>query len=438
MRVSVIGCGYVGLVAGACFADAGNDVVVMDIDEDKIAGLAQGHIPIFEPGLAELVQSSAKAGRLSFTTDTSAAVSEADVVFLAVGTPSAPDGAVDMQYVEAAATAVGKALTRYTVLVNKSTVPVGTQKRVTELVRAVTKQPFDVVSNPEFLKEGAALADFHKPDRVVIGSESPRAIEIMRTLYAPFMRREERLLVMDPASAELTKYACNAMLATRISFMNELARLCDVFGADIHRIRRGMGTDRRIGPDFLYASLGYGGSCFPKDVQALMTMGHVTNQPMRIVTAVHQANVAQREAMFARILHHFGGSLHGKRLGVWGLAFKAKTDDVRDSAAITVVQRLIGAGAEVVVHDPAAIETARVILGTRATYAERMYDAVEGVDALVVCTEWQEYRMPDLARLESTMRGNVIFDGRNLYDIERFRGTGLHYFSIGRPAHIPE
>jgi len=439
MKLAVIGSGYVGLVAGVCFSDTGNDVTMVDIDPDRIDMLRQGQLPIYEPGLGEILGRNAAEGRLTFTSDLSSAVSDSDVVILAVGTPSSPDGRVDMQWMDTAAEQVARAITGYTVIVTKSTVPVGTHKRMTDIIASGTDIEFDYVSNPEFMKEGSAVGDFMKPDRVILGLNGNRALQVMRHLYAPFMRRGDRILVMDPASAELTKYACNAMLATRISFMNELSQMCDHFDADITHIRRGMGTDHRIGPDFLYPSLGYGGSCFPKDVQGMIAMGRSANRPVRVVEAVHLANVEQREAMFDRIKHYFGNRLGECKIAVWGLAFKARTDDVRESPAITIVQRLIGAGASLAVHDPQAMGTAKTILGDKQIeYCPHMYDALKDADALVVCTEWQEFRTPDFARMAGLMAGNVIFDGRNLYDLEWIANTPFRYYSIGRPAVNPK
>jgi UDPglucose 6-dehydrogenase len=432
MKISVMGAGYVGLVAAACFADTGNDVSMVDIDERRIARLRSGKLPIFEPGLLEIVLRNAEAGRLTYTTEIGPSVAGAEVVILAVGTPSSPDGSVDMSWIDAVAEQVGRSLEGYTVVATKSTVPVGTSERITRILRSVSDASFDYVANPEFLKEGAALSDFQKPDRVIIGTDSVRAQKLMRQLYAPFMRRNDRLLFMDVTSAELTKYACNAMLATRISFVNELARLCESVGADITAIRRGMGTDPRIGPDFLYPSLGYGGSCFPKDIQALIHMGALNDSPMTVVASVHSANLEQRERMYSRILAHFDGDITGKRIGVWGLAFKARTDDVRHSPAITVVQRLVEAGATVAAHDPEALENARLELGDTVAYCDRMYDALTDADALLICTEWQQYQTPDFERMAAAMAGSVIFDGRNLYNPEWIEGKGLTYYSIGR------
>jgi UDPglucose 6-dehydrogenase len=435
MRLAVIGSGYVGLVAGACFSNTGNDVTLVDVDPRKIEMLQQGRTPIYEPGLADLIQRNAAEQRLAFTADLPSAVAGAEVVILAVGTPAAPDGTVDMQYIEAAARQVARALTGYTVVITKSTVPVGTHRRLTELMSAETDQPFDYVANPEFLKEGAAVSDFLKPDRVIVGLTGERALTIMRHLYAPFMRRSERLLVMDPASAELTKYACNCMLATRISFMNEMARLCDHYGANVDLVRQGMGHDQRIGPDFLYASLGYGGSCFPKDVRALISFGRAAKQPIRIVEAVHAVNELQREEAFQRVSRHFDDKLAGRKFAIWGLAFKAGTDDVRESAAIALAQRLLGAGASLAVHDPQALDTARAALGDRdVAYCRHMYEVLPRADALIVCTEWPEYRSPDFGRVRQALKQPLIFDGRNLYDLKWMADLRFDYVSVGRPA----
>lgn len=435
LKLAVIGAGYVGLVAGTCFSDAGNHVVVVDTNAERVAALGRGEIPIYEPGLSELVTRNVKAARLSFTTDVADAVPEAEVVILAVGTPSAPDGKVELAYIHQAARDVARAMKGFTVLVTKSTVPVGFHKELAAIVESETDEPFAVVSNPEFLKEGSAVRDFMGPDRVVIGSDDPRAIDAMKHLYSAFMRRSDRLIVMDPTSAELTKYACNAMLAARVSFMNEVSQLCDHFGADVSDVRVGMGSDPRIGPHFLYASLGYGGSCFPKDVSALVSMGRGANIPMRLVEATQMANAEQRERFFERIRHHFDGQLHDKRIAVWGLAFKARTDDIRESAAITLVERLVGSGASVLAHDPKAMANAKQRLGDRTiAFVEDEYEALAEADALVICTEWREYRSPDFARIREAMKGDVIFDGRNLYDLDRMRGTGLRYESIGRPT----
>jgi UDPglucose 6-dehydrogenase len=438
VKLTVIGSGYVGLVAGACFSSTGNDVTLVDIDQNKIEGLRRGVIPIFEPGLDDLVVENHEKGRLHFTTDLARAVDGADVVILAVGTPPRDDGSVDMTYINTAARQVGEALTDYAVIVTKSTVPVGTHKRIEEIVRAVTDVPFDYVSNPEFLKEGAAVNDFLKPDRVILGLEGDRPLKIMRQLYTPFMRQGERILVMDRASAELAKYACNAMLASRISFMNELARLCHDVGADIEHIRRGMGSDPRIGRQFLYPSLGYGGSCFPKDVQALSHLAKENGQTLRIVDGTHAANQQQRQWMLDRITNGLGGNVAGKKVAIWGTAFKANTDDVRESPAIDLISALVDGGATVSAYDPQAAETAAKALGDRTVqWATDMYGPLEGADALVVCTEWPEFRTPDFRRMAALMKVALLFDGRNLYDLEWVVERGFTYHSVGRPSVSP-
>jgi UDPglucose 6-dehydrogenase len=438
MRVAVVGAGYVGLVTGACLSQTGNEVTMVDADADRVATLAAGRMPFYEPGLEELIARNRETGRLSFTTDVAGAVAKAEVVFLAVGTPSLPDGQVDMQAMEAATRQVAEAMTAYVVIVMKSTVPVGTHERIRRMIAQVTRAPFDYVSNPEFLKEGAAVADFQKPDRVIVGLTSDRALRTMRHLYAPFMRRSDRLLVMDPSSAELTKYACNAMLATRVSFMNDLAVLSERVGADIEMVREGMGTDSRIGPDFLFPSLGFGGSCLPKDIRALVAMGRMHNHPMRIVEAADLVNQEQRESMFKRIQNHFGGRLSGRRFAVWGLAFKARTDDVRESAALVLVQRLVGAGATVAAHDLKAMDNAKAILGeSHVRYSGDMYEALREADALVICTEWQQYRTPDFGRMKALLITPLIFDGRNLYNLDWMADVGFEYHSVGRPVVRP-
>lgn len=437
MKVHVIGSGYVGLVSGACFASVGNDVVLVDIDKEKIRTLKEGKSPIFEPGLEEMLLANIDAGRLTFSTDTTASVSDADVVFLAVGTPSAEDGSVDLSALMAAAADVARGISNYTLIVTKSTVPVGTSRKLNAWMREHTTVPFDVASNPEFLKEGAAVGDFLNPDRVVVGTDSERALETLRRLYGPFMHREDRLIAMDPTSAELTKYACNAMLATRISLMNELTALCESVGADIRKIQHGVGTDRRIGRDFLYASLGYGGSCFPKDVRALLSMRKDHARPMQLVQATYDVNLRQQRRFFDRISAAFGGDLNGVRVMIWGLAFKARTDDVRESASMTVVKHLLDGGAQVTVHDPKAMDTARALLGDRVTYAADPYLGAQGADLLVIGTEWKDYRMLQLARLAECMKGRLIFDGRNLYDAALFEGSDFTYHSIGRPSVLP-
>jgi UDPglucose 6-dehydrogenase len=435
MRITVIGTGYVGLVAGACFADTGNEVVCVDQDQAKIANLHQGIIPIYEPGLETLVERGVAQKRLTFTTDTDAAVKSAEIVFLAVGTPSAPNGDVDLQYVKAAVREIGAAMNGYKLVVNKSTVPVGSQKTVTEWLAAATKHPFDVVSNPEFLKEGTALDDFLKPDRVVIGTEKEEVYRKMAELYAPFVRQGNPVIWMDPVSAEITKYACNAFLATRISFMNELSILCEKAGGDIEEVRRGMTSDVRIGKHFLYAGVGYGGSCFPKDVKALMATGRQHGVELGIVTAAEEANARQKKHLAAKVRAHFKGDVKGKTFCVWGLAFKPNTDDMREAPALVVIEDLIAAGAKIRAFDPVAMEVTRKQFGTRdgqVTYCESAYDAAQGADALLLVTEWNEFRHPDFARVKAALRSPIIFDGRNAYNPATLEQQGFTYFGIGR------
>jgi UDPglucose 6-dehydrogenase len=431
LKIAVIGTGYVGLVTGTCLAESGNHVTCVDVDPGKIATLKAGGIPIYEPGLEELVVRNAREQRLHFTTSLTEAMVGTDVAFIAVGTPPGETGEADLSHVLAAARDLGRCIERYTVVVNKSTVPVGSAERVTEVVREVARGPFDVVSNPEFLKEGSAIDDFMRPDRVVVGVSSERARALMAELYAPFVRTEQPILFMDPRSAELTKYAANAMLATRISFMNDVAALCDRLGCDVDQVRRGMGSDRRIGFPFLFPGVGFGGSCFPKDVRAVMTMARHLGLDFDLLRAVERVNERQKRLMFEKATKHFG-SLAGKRFGVWGLAFKPKTDDLREAPALTLIQLLTGAGAEVSAHDPVAADGARRILGSHVQIAGDMYAAAEGADALFLVTEWNEFRVPDLARLKRVMRGHVLFDGRNVWDAAKARAAGFAYHGVGR------
>jgi UDPglucose 6-dehydrogenase len=432
MRIAIIGTGYVGLVAGTCFADSGNDVVCVDIDERKIQRLQAGEVPIYEPGLEELIKKNARERRLSFTTNLDEAVAAAQAVFIAVGTPEGESGDADLQYVLAAAEQVGRAMRQYTVVVDKSTVPVGTADKVREAIARVTRCEFDVVSNPEFLKEGAALDDFLKPDRVVIGADTERARRLMGELYAPFVRTENPILFMDTRSAELTKYAANAMLATRISFMNDIATLCEKVGADVDFVRKGLGADRRIGYPFLFPGVGYGGSCFPKDVKALVATAREFGLELDLLRAVERTNERQKRLLVHKALKHFGGSLAGRTFGVWGLAFKPKTDDMREAPAIEVIEGLLGKGAKVVVHDPVASQVAKRYFGDRVRFAEVPYEVLEGADALFVVTEWNEFRHPDFGRMKALMKTPVIFDGRNVYDPARLRELGFTYHGIGR------
>lgn len=434
MRLCVIGTGYVGLVAGACFADTGNHVVCVDLDAEKVARLRRNEIPIYEPGLEEIVSRNQAAGRLQFQTELGTAVSDADVVFIAVGTPQGDDGAADLRYVRAAADTIADHLHGYTVVVNKSTVPVGTAQMVFDRIRARTQADFAVVSNPEFLKEGDAVQDFLKPDRIVIGAEDGRARDVMRRLYDPFQRSGERLIFMDPLSAEMTKYACNAMLATRISFMNEVARLCEAVGADVEQVRRGMGSDPRIGRKFLYPGVGFGGSCFPKDLAALVNTGKQYQVDMEVLRAVIGVNQRQKHRLVERVQEHFGQDLSGKTFAVWGLSFKPETDDMREAPSLTIIEGLLAAGARVRASDPIALENARGLLPAVVTLVSDEYEALQGADALLVVTEWKPYRTPDFGRVAAQLRTPVIFDGRNLYDPRDMKERGFAHYAIGRPA----
>ena len=432
MKVAVVGTGYVGLVVGACLAETGNDVSCADVDAGKIDGLKQNRLPIYEPGLEPLVARNQREGRLQFTTDVGAAIERSDIVIIAVGTPPDEDGSADLQHVLAVARAIGQHMNGPKTVITKSTVPVGTAEKVRAEVAKHTKTPFHVCSNPEFLKEGAAVEDFMKPDRLILGVDSDESAKLLEELYAPFVRTGNPLIFMDLPSAEMTKYAANAMLATRISFMNQIARLCEAVGADVSLVRKGIGTDRRIGPAFLFPGPGYGGSCFPKDVQALIRIGQDRKVPLDILDAVEAANERQKARLFEKLRGHLDGKLAGTEIAVWGLAFKAETDDVRESPALVVIEALLAAGAKVRAHDPAAIETARRHLGERVTYAGHAYDALAGADALVIVTEWLEYRNPDFARMKQLMRRPLIVDGRNLYEPERLARLGFTYDSIGR------
>ncbi len=437
MNISIVGTGYVGLVAGACFADSGHRVICVDCDERKVRKLCNNEIPIYEPGLSEIVVRNQKSGRLIFTTDLASAVQRSRIVFIAVGTPQASDGSVDLSAILDVANTIGRAMDGYRVVVMKSTVPVGTHKKVAEAIRLKTDHPFDYVSNPEFLKEGAAVEDFTRPDRVVIGATNPAVVEIMRELYASFMRRDERILVMDPASAEMTKYAANAMLATRISFMNEIAGLCERVGADVESVRRGIGSDSRIGSAFLFAGVGYGGSCFPKDVTALESMGKAVGQKMHLVSAVQEVNARQRLLFAKRVIDFFGSARDKATLAVWGLAFKSWTDDVRESPAITAIRMFLDHGMRIRAHDPEAMETARAELGDAVTMCNDAYSAVEAADALVVFTDWPQFRTPDFDLISAKLRRKVLFDGRNLYDPQALARKGFQYCCIGRPGVAP-
>ncbi len=433
MKMSVVGTGYVGLVGGACFAESGNHVICVDNVERKIEMLRNGQIPIYEPGLAEIVLRNSAAGRLEFTTDLESAVRQTKVIFLAVGTPPAADGSADLSAILDVASTIGRVMDGYRIIVMKSTVPVGTHKLVSETIAAQTDHPFEYVSNPEFLKEGAAIDDFTKPDRVVIGAHDPEAIAIMKELHAPFMRKSERILVMDPASAEMTKYAANALLATKISFMNEVALLCEQFGADVELVRRGVGSDSRIGNAFLFPGVGYGGSCFPKDVSALIAMGEEAGRPMRIVEAVDDVNKRQRRVFAQRVIDHFGEACNRTRLAVWGLAFKSRTDDVRESPAIGAIHMFLERGMTVRAHDPEAMGEARLELGDSIEMCDDSYEALDGADALVLFTDWPKFRTPDFDEIAARLPSRLIFDGRNMYDPELLARRGFQYHCIGRP-----
>ncbi len=434
MNISVVGTGYVGLVVGACLAETGNTVCCADIDAKKIDGLLNNVLPIYEPGLEPLVERNQKEGRLSFTSVLQDAIASAEVLFIAVGTPPGEDGSADLKYVLQVASLVGRFMTREMVVVTKSTVPVGSAARIAAEVAKEAKFPFHVCSNPEFLKEGNAVDDFMRPDRVVLGIDSAHARRVMMEVYAPFVRTGKPILLMDISSAEMTKYAANGMLATRISFMNEIANLCDRLGANVDSVRRGIGSDSRIGQSFLFPGPGYGGSCFPKDVKALVRMGAECGVPLDVLAAVESANERQKRVLIQKIRCALGDELEGRRIALWGLAFKAGTDDMREAPSLTLIDSLLKEGASICAHDPAALEHARALFGNRIDYAETNYEALAGADALVVVTDWNEYRNPDFERVKRTLKQPVIVDGRNLYDVEKMRQLGVQYHSIGRPS----
>lgn len=445
MRLTIFGTGYVGLVTGTCFAEVGNDVVCVDVDEDKIACLNRGEIPIYEPGLEALVRKNQEAGRLRFTTDPDEAVRHAALQFIAVGTPPDEDGSADLRYVLEVARTIAERMDDYKVIIDKSTVPVGTADRVRAQVQEVLDArgvdvPFDVVSNPEFLKEGAAIDDFMKPDRIIVGTDNPRTAELLRALYSPFNRSHDRVLVMDVRSAELTKYAANAMLATKISFMNELANLAERLGADIEKVRIGIGSDTRIGYHFIYPGVGYGGSCFPKDVQALTRTAQEVDYEPKILLAVEEVNRRQKRLLFKKIECFFDGDLKGRTFALWGLAFKPNTDDMREAPSRVLMESLWEAGATVRAYDPQAMQECRRIYGDRPDLilCEHPEDVLEGADALVIVTEWQVFRSPDFERIRNTLKQPVIFDGRNIYDPVQMAKMGLHYIAIGRPIIPPQ
>ncbi len=432
MKITVIGTGYVGLVAGTCLADMGNDVICVDNNEDKIKQLENGIVPIYEPGLEELIKVNYREGRLTFTTDIDMAVKKSDVCFIAVGTPQGEDGSADLQYVLQVAKSIAKAMNGYKVIVDKSTVPVGTAEKVTALIKQYTTQPFDVVSNPEFLKQGNAVDDFLSPDRVIIGSNSDKATAIMQGIYAPFFRTGNRVIVMDVKSAEMTKYTANSFLATKISFMNEIANLCEKVGADAEMVRVGISTDTRIGNKFLFPGIGYGGSCFPKDVKALISIAEDNGADNSILKAVDNTNKAQRTVFLNKVLKHFDNNVEGKTFAVWGLAFKPKTNDMREAPAITVINELLKRGAKVQAYDPKAMDTAKFYFQDRITYTKSSYEALQDADALLLLTEWNEFRHPDMDRVKSLLNQPLIFDGRNQYNPERIEQRGFEYICMGK------
>lgn len=433
MKISVVGTGYVGLVTGTCFAETGNTVTCVDIDEKKVASLKAGKMTIYEPGLDTLFERNIRQGRLFFTTSLQEGIKDAQVIFLALPTPPGANGAADLKYILGVAKDLGNLLTQYVVVVDKSTVPVGTAELVSAQIRLNTKEEFDVISNPEFLREGVAVEDFMKPDRVVIGTSSPRARKIMENLYAPFVRQGNPIIFMDERSAELTKYAANAFLATKITFMNEIANLCERVGADVDAVRKGLGTDNRIGKRFLFPGIGYGGSCFPKDVQALAKTSEDYSYDFKILNSVMSVNEMQRTKLIPKLKEQFG-NLKGTTLAVWGLSFKPQTDDIREAPALYNIEEMLAAGAIVRAHDPEAMENVRRLFGDRISYHQTPYEAAEGADAIFIATEWPEFRAPDFERLASLMKSRVIFDGRNLYDLQEMKDAGFTYFSIGRKS----
>ena len=445
MKICVVGTGYVGLVAGTCFAETGNDVICMDVDEEKIAGLQKGKLPIYEPGLQELIRRNVLEERLRFTTDLPWAVQNSLIVSIAVGTPPDEDGSSDLSHVMEAVRAIGRAMDDYKIIVTKSTVPVGTADKIFQEISSLTSVEFDVVANPEFLKAGAAVEDFMKPDRVVIGTTNSRVVEIMQDLYAPFTRTGAPILVMDTRSAEMTKYAANAMLASRISFMNEIANLCERTGADVHQVRKAIGTDRRIGASFLFPGLGYGGSCFPKDVRALIHLAQENDYPLKLIPAVDEVNELQKHIMIHKILDFYSSEagnkkqdddhspVKGKTFAIWGLAFKPQTDDMREAPSRVIIEQLLALGAKIQAYDPEAIKEARKIFGDKIRYAKNNYEALKGAAALILVTEWNEFRNPDFKKMKKLLKDPVIFDGRNQYSRREMRELGFDYVGVGRP-----
>jgi UDPglucose 6-dehydrogenase len=437
MRIIVVGSGYVGLVTGACFAESGVNVTCVDVDANKIQQLKDGSVPIYEPGLESMVRNNIEKKRLSFSTDIKDGIEGSEVIFIAVGTPPGEDGSADLKHVLSVAAEIGRILSKYIVVVTKSTVPVGTAEKIrhtiqNELDKRKVTISFDMASNPEFLKEGAAIDDFLKPERIVIGTDNEKTREIMNKLYTPFVLNNHPILFMDIASAEITKYAANAMLATRISFINEIANLCDILGADINNVRKGIGSDSRIGAKFIYPGTGYGGSCFPKDVKAILRTAKDNGYELNVIEAVEKANEYQKNVIFSKISKFFNNSLQNKNIGIWGLSFKPKTDDIREASSIILIEKLLKAGAIVKAYDPAAINETKKVLGNRIEYASDPYEALEGADAFVLMTEWSEFHLPDFNKMAELMKGKVVFDGRNIYDPSQLRKLGFTYFGIGR------
>lgn len=433
MKIAVIGTGYVGLVSGTCFAESGNYVTCVDIDKTKVEKMKNGFVPIYEPGLEVLFERNTKAGRLHFTTDLASGIKDAEIIFLALPTPPGADGSADLSFVLKVASDLSEIITDYKVIVDKSTVPVGTAEKVHDVLKEkLDSSLFDVVSNPEFLREGVAVEDFMKPDRVVVGTSSERARKIMSQLYEPFVRQGNPIIFMNERSAEMTKYAANSYLATRISFMNEIANLCEIMGADVDMVRRGMGSDSRIGKRFLFPGVGYGGSCFPKDVQALAKSAREHDYDFKILKSVMQVNELQKEILSQKIIRHFNGDLQGKTIAVWGLAFKPNTDDIREAPALTIISRLLNKGARILAYDPEAMDNVRQIFGDKITFCEHEYDALKDADALAIITEWNEFRTPDFDLIKQLMKNPIIFDGRNIYDVQSVKNLGFYYDSIGR------
>jgi len=438
MRICVLGAGYVGLVTGTCLAESGNDVVMVEIDRAKVEKLSRGETTIYEPGLEELLKRNLVEKRLSFTTDLAEGIRHGLFIFIAVGTPPGDNGKADLSAFFTVVDGIGSTMDGYKIIIDKSTVPVGTADEVKQRLSELTTHPFDVVSNPEFLKEGSAIDDFMHPDRIIIGCDYERATAFLKELYAPFVQTENPIFVMDPRSAEMTKYAANAMLAARISFMNEIANLCERMNADVDDVRRAIGADRRIGQPFLFPGVGFGGSCFPKDIAALEAMGDENDVPMEIVAAVRSVNHRQRDMFVRKVFDHFGKDLEGRSFAVWGLAFKPRTDDMREAPAVTIIESLLNAGATIRAHDPEATETARAVFGDRIEYCTINYDCLDDADALLVITEWNEFRHPDFEKMKSLLKSPVVFDGRNIYRRSNMKQMGFTYYAMGRPAVVPD